>query len=303
MNKTFEKWNKVLNGVIAFLLTFSVCNMAYFLYRSYAIRTVKPTTNSEYSATSVMITRYDGRAGGSGVIVSSDRGQSKVLTNAHVCNLLNKGGIVRSDHYKSIVKTYQVSNHHDLCLITTNTNFHVNTVVSDKNPEVYDDAIVSGHPHLLPNIITKGHFSQKEIINIISGFAPCTDADYTDPDNGDYCSILGMIPLIKSYEAQVVSATIMPGSSGSAVFNTKGEISGLVFAGSGEFGYGLIVPQEYISTFFDLELADLPFVYPNKDLKAEPKSSINWKDVCAKSTNDKIKNICDLMSRSLLLTN
>jgi S1-C subfamily serine protease len=297
------KMNLFLNGLIAFFVTFSLCNLFFFLYKSYAIRTVKPTTNSEYSATSVMITRYDGRAGGTGVIVSSEKGQSKVLTNAHVCGLLNKGGIVRSDTTKAVVKAYQISNNHDLCLITTNTNFRINTVISDTTPDVYDDAIVSGHPHLLPNIITRGHFSQKEIINILTGFLPCTEQDLIDEETSEYCKVLGIIPIIKSFEAQVVSATIMPGSSGSAVFNANGEISGLVFAGSGEFGYGLIVPQEYISTFFELELPTLPMIYPNREVKPTNKeTTVDWKNVCLNNKSPKIKTLCDLMSKSLLLT-
>ena len=267
-------------------------------------KTIHPTTNSEYSSTSVMITRFDGRSGGTGVVMSSTRSESKILTNAHVCSLLNGGGIVRSDRYKGIVKYFQVSDVHDLCLITTSSNFHVNTVLADVAPEPYDDAIVSGHPHLLPNIITRGHFSQKEIVQVITGFRLCTIEDVTGGENAEYCQSLGFVPLIKSYEAQVVSATIMPGSSGSAVFNSNGEIAGLVFAGSGEFGYGMIVPYEYVSTFFDIELPSLKPIFPNKDKqKSGDGTKINWKNVCARPAKYKIKKVCDLVSRSLLLTN
>lgn len=267
-------------------------------------KTVRPTTNSEYSATSVMITRFDGRSGGTGVVTSSSRSESKILTNAHVCSLLNAGGIVRSDRYKGVVKYFQVSDVHDLCLITVSSNFHVNTVLADTAPEPYDDAIVSGHPHLLPNIITRGHFSQKEIVQVITGFRPCTIEDVTGGENAEYCQTLGFVPLIKSYEAQVVSATIMPGSSGSAVYNSNGEIAGLVFAGSGEFGYGMIVPYEYVSTFFDIELPSIKAIFPNKDKKkSSDGTKINWRNVCSHPSKVKIKKVCDLVSRSLLLTN
>jgi S1-C subfamily serine protease len=266
--------------------------------------TVKPTKNSEYASTSVMITRYDGRSGGTGVIISSKRNESKILTNAHVCSVLKTGGIVRSDRVKGIVKAYQVSEIHDLCLVTTNTNFFVNTVVAGTQPEPYDDAVVSGHPHLLPNIVTKGHFSQKEAVKVLVGFRPCKIEDITSGGNAEYCQFLGIIPIIKTYEAQIVSATIMPGSSGSAVFNGNGEISGLVFAGSGEFGYGMIVPHEYIVSFFDGELKNIPLIYPSGLTEpAEQESTVDWKSICSKPASTKIKNVCDLISKNLLLLN
>jgi S1-C subfamily serine protease len=296
-----SNWIKAFkDGFVISATVIIALNISFLVYKVLFQTTVKPTNNQEYASTSVMITRYDGRTGGTGVIISSKRNQSQVLTNAHVCSLLKNGGIIRSDSTKGVVKSYQVSNIHDLCLITTNTNFHINTVISDNQPEVYDDAIVSGHPHLLPNIVTHGHFSQKEIVNILTGFRRCRINDLFG-DNAEYCQHLGVIPIIKSLEAQIVSATIMPGSSGSAVFNAKGELSGLVFAGSGAFGYGMIVPQEYLVSFFETELPMLESIYPNNG-NTKPKNEINWKSACLKPATRKIQRACELVSRSLLLT-
>lgn len=292
----------IADGLIIFSMVFLVLNVGVFAYKTFFRKTIKPTNNQEYSSTSVMITKYDGRSGGTGVIISSKSNSSKVLTNAHVCALLYNGGIIRSDTTKGVVKSFQISKIHDLCLISTNTNFHINTVVSENEPEVYDDAIVSGHPHLLPNIITRGHFSQKEIVSIITGFRSCTMEDLFN-ENLEYCQHLGVIPIIRSLEAQIVSATIMPGSSGSAVFNSKGELAGLVFAGSGNFGYGMIVPQEYITSFFETELPTLRIIYPdNSDSAVKREEKINWKSTCSKPATKKIQRVCNLVSRSLLLT-
>ena len=296
-----SNWLKAFkDGFVVCATAILALNICFFVYKKLFQTTVKPTNNQEYASTSVMITRYDGRTGGTGVIISSKRNQSQVLTNAHVCSLLKNGGIIRSDSNKGVVKSYQVSQVHDLCLITTNTNFHINTVISDNQPEVYDDAIVSGHPHLLPNIVTHGHFSQKEIVNILTGFRRCRITDLFG-DNAEYCQHLGVIPIIKSLEAQIVSATIMPGSSGSAVFNAKGELSGLVFAGSGAFGYGMIVPQEYLVSFFETELPMLEPIYPSNS-NSKPKNEVNWKSACSKPATRKIQKACELVSRSLLLT-
>lgn len=283
------------------LCTIAVLGLVYNLTRSIFNRTVKPVTNQEYSSTSVMITRYDGRSGGTGVILSSEKGQSKILTNAHVCELLFGGGIISSDKARGTVKYFQISSIHDLCLVTTNNNFHINTVISSSEPEAYDEAIVSGHPHLLPNIITRGHFSQKEIINVIVGFKPCTIEDVTNDALAEYCNELGFIPIIRRLEAQVVSATIMPGSSGSAVFNTRGEISGLVFAGAGDFGYGFVVPYEYIMGFVNFEVDKILPVYPRRNFTVDKNNNLmDIKQACTKASSKKVLEVCELFLRKLI---
>lgn len=287
------------------LIISAVLLTSTFLFVALKPITVKPKTGQEYSFASVMVTRYDGRSGGSGVIISSSKNSSKILTNAHVCEVIKNGGIVRSDYAKGIVKNYKISNVHDLCLITTNNNFKINTVLAQESPDIYEDAAVVGHPHLLPAIVTRGHFSQKELITILTGTRPCTDADRENPATGIFCSFFGIIPIIKTYEAQVVSSTIMPGSSGSPVFNSNGEIAGLVFAGSGNFGYAMIVPFEYISNFFEYELDLLPSLTPIDVITIESDSAekSDWTSVCNKGVPTKIKDICDLASKSLLLRN
>jgi len=296
-------FSAILYGITSFCLTFSLLSLGYSIYKVYGNRTIKPTTASEYSATSVMITKFDGRSGGTGVILSSSKNNTKILTNAHVCELVSNGGIIRSERTKGIVKAYQVSEMHDLCLITTNTNFKVNTVLAEDQPDVYEDATISGHPHLLPNIVTYGHFSQKELVNIMAKLRKCTEVEALSPDTGMYCQVFGGVPVIRRYEAQIVSATIMPGSSGSAVFNSKGQISGLVFAGSGNFGYAMIVPHEYILNFIENEIPLIVPIHPNLEVKNDNVSdSVNWSKVCSENLDKNIKTICDLMNSSLLLT-
>lgn len=266
-------------------------------------KTIKPKTGAEYSLTSVMITRYDGRSGGSGVILSSSKNSSKILTNAHVCEVIAKGGIVRSDTARGVVKSYKVSDVHDLCLITTNNNFKVNTVVAQETPELYQDAAVVGHPALMPTIVTKGVFSQKELITVVVGSRPCTDEEKTDSRTGVICFFMGAMPLIRTFEAQVVSSTIMPGSSGSPVFNMNGEISGLVFAGSGNFGYAYVVPFEYISNFLEFEVPLLNTKFPDNSSGSpfQEEEKKNYRKICESQHSEQLNRICDMVSKSLLM--
>ena len=291
--------NVITAGIIAVIITSGT-----FLTYLFTVKTIKPKTNQEYSLTSVMITRYDGRSGGSGVILSSSKNSSKILTNAHVCEVVANGGIVRSDYAKGIVKNYKISNVHDLCLITTNNNFKVNTVVAQDAPDIYEDATAVGHPHLLSTIVTKGHFSEKGLVTIMVGTRKCTQEDLMNTKNILYCSLFGAIPILKTYESQTASCTIMPGSSGSPVFNANGEIAGLVFAGSGDFGFAQLVPYEYISNFLEVELPNLKTQIPNYSQPEQTDSSerVNFKKVCASSPKE-AHDICDIINKSLLLLN
>lgn len=241
------------------LLVLSLAIGGYTLLRG---NVSHPTNDKDIAATTAMITNLRGNSGGTGVILSSNAVESKILTNAHVCGVVKFGGIVTSDRSSGTVSSYQISQFHDLCLITTNVDMEQNTEVSKEAPGMYSEAIVSGHPSLLPTIITRGMFSHREVISVMTGFRECSKEELNNPDLGMLCMFLGGLPVIKTYAAQVTSATISPGSSGSAVFDGSGRIAGLVFAGAGPLSYGHIVPSTYVYNFVKNEVQKLPSILP-----------------------------------------
>lgn len=207
-----------------------------------------PENNSEYANTAVMITALDKRSGGTGVILDSNPSVSHVLTNKHVCGLVQVGGLVITDDGTAYpVDGYQVYKKHDLCLIEVHTDLKVNIKVAEKAPDEYDTSIVSGHPNLLPTMITTGHFSKRQVIQLIVGLSECDGTE--EGQDALYCVFVGGKPIIRQFQSQATSSLIMPGSSGSAVFNSKGELSGLIFAGQQGLGYGFLVPWEYVRDF------------------------------------------------------
>lgn len=235
----------------------------------------------------VMITNLTQTSGGSGSIISSTEVSSTVLTNRHVCEVVRSGGVVVTSDDIHPVVSYIESSIHDLCLITVHANLHVNTYVSDTPPATYTDCTVAGHPHLLPTIITTGHFSSKRLVQVLTGYRECSEAERMDPSTAMFCSILGRVPLIRTFEAIVVSATIQPGSSGSAVYNSAHEISAVIFAGAGDLGYGLAVPLEYVYNFLNVEASTLEVRVPNMILQFannEPTS---------KAVAEEVKNLCE----------
>jgi S1-C subfamily serine protease len=207
-----------------------------------------PETHSEYAKTAVMITSTARNSGGTGVILDSHPGASHILTNKHVCQLIQVGGLVVTDSgQEHSVDSYRVYPKHDLCLITVHADLGINIKVADQGPKDYETSIVVGHPSLLPTMITIGHFSQKRVISLVIDMQACDGTE--TPEEATMCVLFGAKPVFRNFASRPTSATIMPGSSGSAVYNAKGELSGLVFAGNQGLSYGFLVPWEYIHDF------------------------------------------------------
>lgn len=187
---------------------------------------IHPKTNQELFKVSVMITNMSEDSGGSGVILHSEKDHSLILTNKHVCEGMGPEGLVHdSEHKKHLVNAILLDSRHDLCLLRVSGDLGVDLLLASKDPQPPDDLVIVGHPRLLPTIITKGHFSDATIIPVLDG------------------------DKVVLREAVVASALISPGSSGSPVFNAKGELAGMVFAGFGGLSYGFLVPLEYIRSF------------------------------------------------------
>lgn len=275
-----------MNKLLTILTVTAVLTAGTLALRSFGPS--HPTSDKELAATTAMITNFAGNSGGTGVVLTSNATESTVLTNKHVCEVAQYGGLVSTDKHRATVTSYRESEVHDLCLITVNANLEANTELATNSPDLYTAAIVAGHPQLLNTIITRGHFSGKEVFDIMIGMRACTEEDQKD-GFGMLCAILGGFPIIKTYQAQVISATIQPGSSGSAVFNDAGKIAGLVFAGSGPLCYGHIVPLEYIQNFIKNELPDLtpktPLDNSVQKVKAMMGGSQKLRDACKNKNN------------------
>lgn len=217
-------------------------------------------SSKELADKTVMIT--NGSGGGSGVILKSTQRGSLILTNRHICEGVSEGGTVQSNKVKAAVVAMKPSKVHDLCLIRVGQDMGVNTKVADRAGKNLETSIVSGHPQLLPNIINTGHFAGYMDVEMMVGILDC-DGDETSEEDILTCAIFGKKALMQKFETQVISNIIAPGNSGSAVFNSKGEVVNLVFAGYGRtLSYGITVPNSYIQDFLKDELKTLEWQRP-----------------------------------------
>jgi len=194
----------------------------------------------------VSVTNLQQTSGGSGTILVSYPHISTVLTNGHVCEVVKNGGLVntsdQTSHIIAAVREYALN---DLCLVYVMDDLHVSTELAAVNTKNNEKVLVSGHPQLLPTLQTEGHFAGKKLIQVIIGYKPCDRSQAKDI----LCMLLGVEQIVKTYQAGVLSALIQPGSSGSGVFNTDGELVGVIFAGSGQLSFGFTVTLEYVKDF------------------------------------------------------
>lgn len=246
----------------------------------------RPTSAKELKSVTVKITNKKKSSGGSGVIYKSTERSSYILTNSHVCNVLEKGGLVITEQNEHNVEQYKQSKVHDICVVRVIGNLGVNTVMAASSPDFGDEAIISGHPFLLPTAITKGHISKHIDIKLLIGTEKCTERE--QEDMGFLCFWFGGMPLIKTFTATTSTALISPGNSGSGVFNSEGEIIGLAFAGIGRgISQAFIVPLSHLKAF----------LRESKTLKwTEANSAVRYSKYVSGSS------VISINSRSLKLT-
>lgn len=261
-------YNKYKGVAVRAAVALSVLSLFSIIFMD---NTFRPSDAAEYAETSVRVVRKSLRGGGSGVILKSTNKGSIILTNSHVCHAVESGGFVIVENgAKYLIREYKHSKSHDLCLVRIRKNLGIDTKVSSFAPKKYAEAHISGHPSLLPHVVTHGNFSGRMVIDVVVGTRPCTKKE--ERMAGPFC--LFGIPIIKTYESQLITGTIMPGSSGSAVYNNDGEISAIIFAGNDRgLSYGFAVPHDYVWFFVNVEARALKWEKVGKKKKKKKRQS------------------------------
>lgn len=271
LNKLKELMDKNKSRVIGYTLAAGLIGLF-----TYKLNTKQLIVNSPAKA-SVMITNRAGTSGGTGIILESTQNQSSILTNKHVCGVVKKGGAVRTLNGVYQVVSYLESDRSDLCLISIADDLGVRTNIANRPPSMYDHAKISGHPALMPNVISEGHVSGRRIIDVFVGMKPCTEEEQSS-ELGLICLIFGGMPIIQSFESTLITATIMPGSSGSGIYNSDNELIGVVFAGQGDLGYAWTVPYEQVLNFLYRDHQNLKTVLIDQSISLKDSLTGDQKD-------------------------
>jgi S1-C subfamily serine protease len=264
------------------------------------VNALTPKTKKELRSVAVKITDTSMGHGGTGSILKSGK-ESIILTNKHVCEVVKEGGFVIRENLIIAVNGYKEYPAHDLCLVKVRYNFGLSLKLANRAPLPSETSLVTGFPMLMPNTITVGHFSDVVQIPVVIGMEDCAEDDQSFE-----CVFFGGKPIVRHFVSQYTSNLIQPGNSGSAVFNKQGELSGVVFAGSGEIGFAFIVPYAYVvhfvSTHENLKWKE-PILDKDKKEKNTETAVEDFRAECASInifTDVKVKELCRKIKTDLI---
>lgn len=172
------------------------------------------------------------RSAGSGVVVYSSPSESYVLTNLHVCGILDAKSKVWNNLKNYPISAVKIYREHDLCMIKIKADLGHHAVISHDPYRTGDQAMTAGFPHGQSIVIQKGYIGMRIKVKDIPEYL-----------------MTGLI--------------IQPGDSGSGVFNAKGELMAMIFGMSpsnNDVGFGWAVPLFYIYDFVELKSPQLPWL-------------------------------------------
>lgn len=157
--------------------------------------------------------------GGTGFVVEAPSGKHYVLTNRHVCD---SARIFIGEDFMAMLSLVEAANWTDLCLLTAPSFLYNQAIeVSDTDLQPHDEVHILGYGMLIGLTRSDGYYVGRIMDQVLSVVMP-----------------------------GYVTATVLPGNSGSPVLNSKGKLVGVVYASGGEIdNRALIVPLEDIKDF------------------------------------------------------
>lgn len=192
--------------------------------------TIRPHSPSDLKKVIVQI--LSSETSGTGTILRSPSDGSEILTNRHVClDSKRDGGLIISQKKRYRVVAIKPSPTSDLCLMKIEEDLYVEIVVSDSPAPEGERVLMGGHPLSMPMVVQEGFAFQ--VINMSD-----------DP--------------MKQEFGLLTSVLVQPGHSGSGLFDSKGELVGVMEAfrnpaQNDSIGFGIAVPQQYIKRFLQKE--------------------------------------------------
>lgn len=194
-------------------------------------------------------------SGGTGFNIKTPSGKIFTVTNAHICGIAENGvlHVVRPDGRYSVARVVEVSSKTDLCLVEATKDDGAR--LADKMI-MMEDITVIGHPHLLPLTITFGKALSKYKVTLMIG-ENVNPEDCVGPGmhlidmTGSIADLIFGVKNVctRDFNSIYTNAKILPGNSGSPVFNAAGRVVGVVFAGDADGSAGFFIPLEDLYEF------------------------------------------------------
>ena len=162
-------------------------------------------------------------------------GKYRILTNRHVCDAQinrNKSHFIQFGDY--VGRILYIDKHHDLCLVSSNRKSGLK--LADYQSMPLEKVVLVGYPRGIGKVIREGRIIEQELL-----IAPW------------------LLPHALRVYTYRVSTPAYPGNSGSPVVNTKGKVTGVLFAGSPIYPLEpFIVPLRYVKAFLNEVIYNVP---------------------------------------------
>jgi S1-C subfamily serine protease len=158
-------------------------------------------------------------SGGTGFAIRTHDGKVVIVSNSHVCDNNPEMWLGQDDNPKLFVsKVIKKDPEKDLCMMTAPKDA-VPLPLAPVAPKQFEEILVIGHPHLEPITPAFGHILVLHRAVQIMASGPACGVFTRGVEF--YCE--------KTYSGYLSEAKILPGNSGSPVFNSTGQVIGVAF--------------------------------------------------------------------------
>lgn len=190
--------------------------------------------------------------GGTGFQVMMN-GKQYTLTNDHVCALAQHGFLIGDSQYVAIqgLKVLLHSPDTDLCLLAPMKGLPA-LELGNRDFGKGERLTILGHPALRPLEASHGRAALTTFMDVMIGIITSSQEarQCTLPKNRIVDLLFGLIyACVIHVEGQDTSAKIEPGSSGSPVVDSRGDVRGVAFASDNATHRGAIIPFHSIRQF------------------------------------------------------
>ncbi len=263
MSDKSNKQNETSSGLNSYVQTddkLSVVNVANIATDSVV------EISTETVKTNQLMKQYISSGAGSGVIVSED---GYIITNVHVVSGANKITVTLNNKNTYEAKVVGKSSSLDIAMIKIDANgLKAASLGSSSSLKLGEEVVAIGNPlGQLGGTVTNG---------IISSLSRNITI------NGETMNLLQ------------TNALINPGNSGGGIFNSKGEVVGIVVAkssGSGVEGIGFAIPIDNVKPF-------IKEIKENGYIKGSIKTEISLVDIAS----EQVANMYNVKGTGVLVT-